>query len=117
MLNFAANRAALTLALLGKIGMPVPKQRHTKSRRNRRRSHHALKKIGLALCVKCNSPILSHTVCQNCGVYKGREIIDVLAKLTKKERKAREKEEAVKEAREKETTKEKPLSIEELSKK
>jgi len=31
-------------------------------------------------------------VCENCGFYKGREIVDVLKKLTKKERKEKEKE-------------------------
>ena len=31
-------------------------------------------------------------MCQNCGYYKGRQIIDVLAKLSKKERKQKEKE-------------------------
>jgi len=31
-------------------------------------------------------------MCENCGFYKGREVVDVLKKLTKKERKAKEKE-------------------------
>jgi large subunit ribosomal protein L32 len=35
---------------------------------------------------------LPHTVCQNCGTYKGREMVDVMKKLTKKERKQKEKE-------------------------
>ena len=95
--------------------MPVPKQRHTKSRRNKRRSHHALKTLVLSLCPKCGQPTLPHQVCPNCGTYQAREVIDVLKKLAKKERKEREKEMAL---QEKETAKEKkPLNIEELSKK
>jgi len=95
--------------------MPVPKQRHTKSRRNKRRSHLALKRFNLISCPKCNQPTLPHQVCPNCGTYAGREVIDVLKKLAKKERKEKEKEIA---AAEKTKSKEtKPLSIEELSKK
>ena len=99
--------------------MAVPKKRHTKSRRNKRRSHHALKKVKLSLCPKCKEPILPHHFCPFCGTYKGREIIDVLAKLTKKEKKKKEKEMAKKEEakRPEEGKKTKPLSLEELSKK
>jgi len=94
--------------------MPVPKQRHTKSRRNKRRAHIFLKEPVLVKCPKCKSPVLPHTLCWNCGYYKGREVIDVLKKLTKKERKKKEKE--MKE-REKEERKSKPLSMKELSRK
>lgn len=102
--------------------MPVPKQRHTKSRRNRRRSHHALKPLVFAFCAKCKRPALPHTVCMNCGTYRGREFVDVLAKLSKRERKTKEREIA---RQEKEAAKEekeaapstKPLSLEELSRK
>jgi len=94
--------------------MPIPKQRHTKSRRNRRRSHISLRKRILSFCPKCKEPVLPHHFCSFCGTYKGEEVIDVLAKLTKKERKKKEKEMAQKE--EGKTEKEKPLSLEELSK-
>jgi len=94
--------------------MAVPKQRHTKSRRDKRRAHIYLKAPALINCPKCGKPVLPHTICWNCGYYKGREVIDVLKKLTKKERKQREKE--IK-AKEREERKAKPLSMEELSRK
>ena len=95
--------------------MPVPKQRKTKSRRNQRRSHHALEKRIFSICQKCKSPVLAHTLCLNCGIYNNREVINVLAKLDKKERKKKEKEMAA--AEKEQTGKTKGLSIEELSKK
>jgi len=94
--------------------MAVPKQRHTKSRRNRRRSHLALKKKNLSSCPKCGEPILSHHYCTNCGFYKDKEVVDVLAKLEKREKK--EKEKKLKD-QEKDQEKAKPLNLEELSKK
>lgn len=72
--------------------MGVPISHHTRSRRNKGRSHMALKKIQLVNCRKCHKPNLPHQICLNCGFYNDREIIDVLAKLTKKERKKKEKE-------------------------
>jgi len=49
-------------------------------------------------CPKCGKAVLAHTVCHNCGFYKGVEVIDVLKKLDKKEKKLKEKEMAAKEA-------------------
>lgn len=94
----------------------VPKWNTTKSKRNKRRMHLFLKKPLLGSCPKCGKPVLSHTVCLNCGYYKGNEVIDVLKKLTKKEQKLKAKEIKAKEEGEK-TGKEKPLSWEGLSKK
>lgn len=90
----------------------VPKQRHTKSRRNKRRSHHALKAAQVLNCPKCNDSILTHTMCLTCGYYKDRQVIDVQAKMSKREKKElrKQQEETAKQA-------DKPLSLEELSKK
>jgi len=97
--------------------MAVPKKKHTKTRRNKRRANKSLKKINFSFCPKCKEPILPHHFCPFCGTYKGKEVVDVMAKLNKKERKKKEKEMAKQE--EEKTTKEskKPLSLEELSKK
>ncbi len=57
--------------------MPEPKKRHSKGRRNRRRSHHALERIYLAKCINCSSPVKPHAVCPVCGYYRGKKIIDV----------------------------------------
>ena len=94
--------------------MAVPKQRHTKSRRNKRRMHIFVEPPALVKCSKCGKFTLPHAICWNCGFYKGREIINVLEKLEKKERKKREKE--MKTTAEEEKGK-KPLSMEGLSKK
>lgn len=69
----------------------VVRMRHNKSQRNQRRSHHALKSQNFLDCPKCKKPVLAHTACSFCGFYKDQEIINVLAKLDKKEKKKKEK--------------------------
>jgi large subunit ribosomal protein L32 len=56
--------------------MAVPKQRTSKSKKNKRRSHDALKPPGLSACPDCGSPRQPHRVCPNCGKYRGRTIIE-----------------------------------------
>ncbi len=70
----------------------VVRMRHTKSKRNRIRSHHALTPKNFSACPHCHVSVLPHRLCANCGYYRGRQVIDVLAKLDKKERKKKEKE-------------------------
>jgi len=94
-----------------------PTQRHTSSRRDRRRSQLKLAAPALAACPKCKAPALSHRACLNCGTYRGRMVIDVLAKLTKRERKAKERELAAQKAQKQEGQAGAPLSVEELSRK
>lgn len=66
--------------------------KHSKGKRNRVRSHHALQKTSYVKCEHCVQEKLSHIVCYNCGYYNGRQVIDVLAKLDKKQRRNKEKE-------------------------
>jgi len=95
----------------------VPKWNKTRSSINQRRMHIFAKAPVLTKCQKCGKPTLPHTLCPNCGYYKGVEVVDVLAKLTKKERKKKEKEMTAKTTEEKEKAKERPLTLEELSRK
>lgn len=78
--------------------MAVPKQHRSKSRQGQRRMHIHLKTPAFTNCKKCGTAILPHTVCINCGTYRGKDVIDVLAKLDKKERKQKQKELAAQEA-------------------
>ncbi len=65
----------------------VIRMRHTRSHTANRRSHHALTAPNLAVCKNCGSQHRPHHMCLNCGFYKGRVVIDLLAK--KKNREAR----------------------------
>jgi len=56
--------------------MIVPKRRTSKTRKNKRRSHHALAEPARALCPQCNEPKLPPRVCANCGTYRGRTVIE-----------------------------------------
>lgn len=91
----------------------VVRMRHTKGKRNRVRSHHALKATHVGLCSHCKKSVFSHMVCANCGYYAGRHVVDVLAKLDKKGRKKKEKELHAHE--EEASEKSKSLSAEKLS--
>ncbi len=92
--------------------MVVRRGKHTKTKQRTTRSHHALKPKKLVKCSHCGALGMAHQVCLNCGYYKNRQVIDVLAKLEKKERKQKERELA-----EQEATAEKGLNAKELSKK
>ncbi len=72
--------------------MALPARHHTKSRTNKRRSHHGLDTQNLINCPKCKEPALPHKICGNCGTYKGKVMVDVLKGLDKKEKKAKQRE-------------------------
>jgi large subunit ribosomal protein L32 len=45
----------------------LPVQKHSKSRKRKRRSHHALKPIHYVRCPQCGNAKLPHCACDNCG--------------------------------------------------
>ncbi len=71
--------------------MAVPKRRLSHSKTRTRRSHHFETAMQFAACANCKSPIPSHVACPNCGMYKGRQVMDVTKKLRKIEEKRKAK--------------------------
>ena len=57
--------------------MAVPKKKHSKARTRSRAAHHALPRQALAKCARCSQTIRPHTVCGNCGHYRGKLIVDM----------------------------------------
>lgn len=53
--------------------MAVPRRRHSKSRRDKARTHKKLTARLLSTCDNCKQPKLPHRICPHCGMYKGRE--------------------------------------------
>ncbi|MDE0057173.1 MAG: 50S ribosomal protein L32 [Defluviicoccus sp.] len=56
--------------------MAVPKKKVSKSRRNMRRSHHALSAAAYGECPNCGEYKRPHHVCPSCGHYDGREVTE-----------------------------------------
>jgi large subunit ribosomal protein L32 len=58
--------------------MAVPKKRTSSSRRNMRRSHDRLSApTNVELCPECGEMKLRHRVCESCGTYRGRKVLEV----------------------------------------
>lgn len=55
--------------------MAVPKKKTSKSRRDMRRSHHALGAVNAIECPNCGELNRPHHVCGSCGHYDGREVV------------------------------------------
>ncbi|TVQ85132.1 MAG: 50S ribosomal protein L32 [Micavibrio sp.] len=56
--------------------MAVPKKKTSKSKRNMRRSHHALKSPVYAEDKETGEFVRPHHVCLKTGMYKGRQVIE-----------------------------------------
>lgn len=64
--------------------VPHPKRKHSKGRRDRRRSQDMLKTANLVQCNNCGEMRLPHTVCPKCGFYQGREVLKIEKEAKKK---------------------------------
>ena len=63
-----------------------PKKRHSRQRQGKRRAAIKLVAFKAVSCPNCQNPTLPHTVCKNCGYYKGREVINMTKKVSKKDK-------------------------------
>ena len=56
--------------------MAVPKRKTSKSRRNKRRSHHRIKNLNILEDKKSGEYRLSHHIDLKTGLYNGRKIFE-----------------------------------------
>lgn len=59
--------------------MAVPKKKVTRSRRDKRRAHHALASSNHHECPNCGELKRPHHLCSACGYYDGREVVEIEA--------------------------------------
>lgn len=71
----------------------VIRMRHTRAHTKNRRSHHALTSPHLVKCEHCTAWKLLHRVCMECGWYRDRQVIDVVAKTARKQSKLKARQE------------------------
>jgi large subunit ribosomal protein L32 len=58
--------------------MAVPKKKTSKAKsRSRRASAWKVSTPAVSTCPQCGQAKVAHTVCKNCGFYKGRQAIEV----------------------------------------
>jgi large subunit ribosomal protein L32 len=56
--------------------MPNPKRKHSKQRRDKRRTHDKAVVPTVVKCNNCGSAVLFHRVCPDCGYYRGKLAIE-----------------------------------------
>lgn len=71
--------------------------RRNRSQAAKRRSHHALKGTRLATC-ECGGLHLPHRACPSCGKYRGRVVIDVVARAARAQRRTKRHEKELRES-------------------
>jgi large subunit ribosomal protein L32 len=59
--------------------MAHPKRKHSKQRSATRRTHYKAVAPTLAICSNCGAAHIYHTVCGDCGYYRGKLAIEKLA--------------------------------------
>lgn len=55
--------------------MPNPIRRHSKQRRDKRRTHYKAVASKVGACPQCGAVKLPHRACPECGYYNGRKAL------------------------------------------
>jgi len=56
--------------------MPNPKHRHSRTRRDKRRTHDKAIAPTTASCSNCGATVKYHRVCPECGYYRGKLAVE-----------------------------------------
>ena len=55
--------------------MPVPKRKLSRKRRDQRSANKGIKPHIVAFCQTCQAPKTAHSICMECGFYKGIKVL------------------------------------------
>lgn len=55
--------------------MAHPKHKHSKTRRDKRRTHDKAIAPTLTKCSNCGTAVIYHTICPECGYYRGKQVL------------------------------------------
>jgi large subunit ribosomal protein L32 len=69
----------------------VVRMRRNRSQTAKRRSHMAISGVRLSKC-ECGALRRPHIACPSCGKYRGRVVIDVVARAQKEARRAKRRQ-------------------------
>jgi large subunit ribosomal protein L32 len=56
--------------------MPNPKRKHSKTRRDKRRTHYKAVAPTVSVCSNCGASVQYHRVCPECGFYRGKPAVE-----------------------------------------
>lgn len=73
----------------------VVRMRKNRSQTKQGRSHEALKAPTLSTCSNCGALHRPHHMCQECGFYKGRMVMDLVAQKAKRDARLQAKAERI----------------------
>ncbi len=65
--------------------MALPKRKHSKSRRDKSRTHWKLVLPNMPTCPQCGKAAIPHRVCTSCGYYRSRQVLVIREKKGKGE--------------------------------
>jgi len=63
--------------------MAVPKKRHSKSRKRIKKAYWKASKPELRPCTNCKSLGIPHQICNVCGFYNGKQVLQIKTKKNK----------------------------------